>query len=410
VCGPAASSRRTAVTASLSNGEACDEGATNGTGYGHCTTSCTLGPRCGDSLLQAGNASSGRRREQRSTADKCTSTCKLKCGTAPSNPASSATTARRATRAVTASATRTARSAASAATASRTAPSSATTGRTTAATAHAIRTAPSPDIAETRPCRILRDLRPGCDEQLVGIRPDGVHEPLHARPYCRKQAGRRSVRRAVRRRRQQRPRRVVREGLQVLHPADELRKRHDRRARTVRRRYEQRHRQQQVRHHCRLKCGNGLRDTGEQCDDGVNTGATARATPTARSRPTARRIKNGLESCDNGRRTSRWPPRTVRHLHDGVHVRALLRRPPRRGAVLARRATVRSLATGAARSPYRTDLSGGGARRSASRRGPQRDMLRSMGRRSLAVLLLALTFAPACAAAPPPGPAARRRT
>jgi fibro-slime domain-containing protein len=32
--------------------EQCDEGAANGTGYGHCTSSCTLGPRCGDAILQ----------------------------------------------------------------------------------------------------------------------------------------------------------------------------------------------------------------------------------------------------------------------------------------------------------------------------------------------------------------------
>ena len=34
-------------------GEACDEGALNGTGYGHCKSACTLGPRCGDAALQA---------------------------------------------------------------------------------------------------------------------------------------------------------------------------------------------------------------------------------------------------------------------------------------------------------------------------------------------------------------------
>ena len=33
------------------NGEACDEGATNGTGYGHCGATCKLGPRCGDGVI-----------------------------------------------------------------------------------------------------------------------------------------------------------------------------------------------------------------------------------------------------------------------------------------------------------------------------------------------------------------------
>jgi fibro-slime domain-containing protein len=33
-------------------GEGCDEGPLNGAGYGHCTSVCTLGPRCGDATLQ----------------------------------------------------------------------------------------------------------------------------------------------------------------------------------------------------------------------------------------------------------------------------------------------------------------------------------------------------------------------
>ncbi len=34
-------------------GEACDDGPENGAGYGHCAASCTLGPRCGDGVVQA---------------------------------------------------------------------------------------------------------------------------------------------------------------------------------------------------------------------------------------------------------------------------------------------------------------------------------------------------------------------
>lgn len=33
-------------------GEQCDDG-TNSGGYGHCAPDCTLGPRCGDHVLQA---------------------------------------------------------------------------------------------------------------------------------------------------------------------------------------------------------------------------------------------------------------------------------------------------------------------------------------------------------------------
>jgi fibro-slime domain-containing protein len=81
VCGPGCVIAPYCGDGIVSNGEACDEGATNGNGYGHCTTACQLGPRCGDSLLQAG---SGEQCDDGvnngSTADKCTATCTLKCG------------------------------------------------------------------------------------------------------------------------------------------------------------------------------------------------------------------------------------------------------------------------------------------------------------------------------------------
>ena len=55
--------------------EACDDGANNTGGYGKCTATCTLGPRCGDGVTQAdqgetcddGNLVNG---------DGCSSTCK----------------------------------------------------------------------------------------------------------------------------------------------------------------------------------------------------------------------------------------------------------------------------------------------------------------------------------------------
>ncbi len=36
----------------VAGNEQCDEGALNGTGYGHCNANCTLGPRCGDATVQ----------------------------------------------------------------------------------------------------------------------------------------------------------------------------------------------------------------------------------------------------------------------------------------------------------------------------------------------------------------------
>jgi len=37
----------------VAGNEQCDEGALNGTGYGHCTADCKLGPFCGDGILQS---------------------------------------------------------------------------------------------------------------------------------------------------------------------------------------------------------------------------------------------------------------------------------------------------------------------------------------------------------------------
>ncbi len=61
------------------NGEACDQGADNGKGYGFCTATCQLGPRCGDGIVTdaeecddaANNGTSG---------SACMATCKKKCG------------------------------------------------------------------------------------------------------------------------------------------------------------------------------------------------------------------------------------------------------------------------------------------------------------------------------------------
>jgi fibro-slime domain-containing protein len=64
----------------VSNGEQCDEGLGNGSGYGHCTSSCTLGPRCGDGLLQSPQEQCDDAVNNGSSGDKCNANCTLKCG------------------------------------------------------------------------------------------------------------------------------------------------------------------------------------------------------------------------------------------------------------------------------------------------------------------------------------------
>lgn len=60
-------------------GEQCDEGAQNGTGYGHCLSTCKLGPRCGDGIVNGpeecdDGASNGK------PGSVCTSECRVLCG------------------------------------------------------------------------------------------------------------------------------------------------------------------------------------------------------------------------------------------------------------------------------------------------------------------------------------------
>ena len=131
-------------------------------------------------------------------------------------------------------------------------------------------------------------------------------------------------------------------------------------------------------------------DPGEQCDDGANNGtaerqvrrplpaqvrqrrqgprravrqrrattaATARATRTARCAGyCGDGIKNGPEQCDNG--AANVPivdGLRAGHLHDGVHVRAVLRRRPRRRRSSASSATDSRTAPPPASSRWRTD-------------------------------------------------------
>jgi cysteine-rich repeat protein len=59
--------------------EQCDEGADNGKGYGHCTTSCTPGPRCGDGLVtDAEECDHGAQNGM--PGDKCSAKCSWNCG------------------------------------------------------------------------------------------------------------------------------------------------------------------------------------------------------------------------------------------------------------------------------------------------------------------------------------------
>ncbi len=61
------------------NGEACDDGANNGKGYGFCTSGCKLGPRCGDKAVTDSETCDDGANNGNSTS-KCGATCQLKCG------------------------------------------------------------------------------------------------------------------------------------------------------------------------------------------------------------------------------------------------------------------------------------------------------------------------------------------
>jgi len=63
------------------NGEACDQGANNGKGYGYCSASCQLGPRCGDGVTQAGSGEQcDDGNKNGTTTSACQVDCKAKCG------------------------------------------------------------------------------------------------------------------------------------------------------------------------------------------------------------------------------------------------------------------------------------------------------------------------------------------
>ena len=171
-------------------------------------------------------------------------------------------------------------------------------------------------LRRRRPCRARprpattarRTARPRTARTLV-------HEPLHARALLRRQASRRPVRRDVRRRREQRPARLVHDGLQGVRPARHLRQRHDRRrpssATTARTTAPP---TSKCDAHCRFKCGNGIKDPGEQCDDGVNNGALRHVQRQLHARPAtaATASRTARSSATTAPRTSRRRRPTAR--------------------------------------------------------------------------------------------------
>jgi fibro-slime domain-containing protein len=80
VCGPGCKWAPYCGDGIVSNGEQCDEGALNGSGYGHCTSACKLGPRCGDGLLQSPPEQCDDGVSNGASGDKCNGNCTLKCG------------------------------------------------------------------------------------------------------------------------------------------------------------------------------------------------------------------------------------------------------------------------------------------------------------------------------------------
>lgn len=65
--------------ADLAYGEACDQGADNGKGYGYCTVTCSLGPRCGDGVVTH-TEECDHGVQNGMPGDTCSATCNWYCG------------------------------------------------------------------------------------------------------------------------------------------------------------------------------------------------------------------------------------------------------------------------------------------------------------------------------------------
>jgi fibro-slime domain-containing protein len=85
VCGPGCHIAPYCGDGKISNREDCDEGATNGAGYGHCTAACKTGPHCGDGIKDGPeDCDDGIRNGTSSSA--CSATCTLLCGNGHTDP------------------------------------------------------------------------------------------------------------------------------------------------------------------------------------------------------------------------------------------------------------------------------------------------------------------------------------
>ena len=69
----------------VSDGEQCDEGPKNGTGYGHCSVACALGPRCGDGLVN-GTEQCDDGVKNGTSGSGCTAGCITRCGNGVVDP------------------------------------------------------------------------------------------------------------------------------------------------------------------------------------------------------------------------------------------------------------------------------------------------------------------------------------
>jgi fibro-slime domain-containing protein len=85
VCGPGCVFAPYCGDGNVSNGEQCDEGPLNGSGYGHCSAACTFGARCGDGIKQAPEQCDDGIRNGASN-DPCQADCTLKCGNGVVDP------------------------------------------------------------------------------------------------------------------------------------------------------------------------------------------------------------------------------------------------------------------------------------------------------------------------------------
>jgi fibro-slime domain-containing protein len=82
LCGPGCKWAPYCGDATVSNGEECDEGSLNGSGYGHCTSGCKIGPRCGDSHVDKPDEECDDGIANGTAGSPCAADCTLKCGNA----------------------------------------------------------------------------------------------------------------------------------------------------------------------------------------------------------------------------------------------------------------------------------------------------------------------------------------